>query len=84
MGGYLMDMMAPRIRRRALITLVKAYRPALTLSRLCALLAFDDATQAREFLESHSAAIEPGDKIDCRKAMQALASKDTGKKLGPG
>lgn len=83
MGGYIMDLIAPRIRKFACIILFKAYRPALTLAPLCQLLAFEDEKQALEFLQKLEVEVEPTGRIDCRKAMQALASKDTMLKLGP-
>ena len=83
MGGYIMDFMAPRIRKFACIVLFKAYRPALSLELLCRLLAFENEAQALEFLQKLEVEVESSGKIDCRKATQALASKDSMLKLGP-
>ncbi|GJE91130.1 hypothetical protein PsYK624_072790 [Phanerochaete sordida] len=54
MGAYIMDHFIDRERARALIIMSKAYM-TLRLSFISTELAFDNATQAKEFLDQHRA-----------------------------
>jgi hypothetical protein len=55
MGGYLMDCYVKRERLVALNTICKAYRPAISISFLVSLLAFEDAETCRAFLKESGA-----------------------------
>lgn len=78
-----MDLIAPRMRRFALIIATKAYRPTLTVAQVQSLLGYQDEENTREFLRSHEVTIRKGGIIDGKEASQALASKDIIPRLGP-
>lgn len=78
-----MDWIAPRVRKFALIAIVKAYRPTLKLDYLQRLLAFKSPAGLKEFLASHDVTVRRDSTIDCKEASQILAPKDSLLKLGP-
>lgn len=79
MGAYIMDHFIDRERTRALIIMTKAYL-SLRLSFISTELAFDNVTQAKEFLEQHRVGNffknpnSPDDEkiMDCKAAHQTL------------
>ncbi|KAI0319631.1 SAC3/GANP/Nin1/mts3/eIF-3 p25 family-domain-containing protein [Amylostereum chailletii] len=79
MGAYIMDHFIERERIRALLTISKSYHK-IALSFVTDELAFDAATDARDFLVKHGAAqfsnpaSPDGDKVfDCKQALPALS-----------
>jgi hypothetical protein len=77
-------MIAPRVRKFALIAICKSYRPALSLEQAQTLLAFRERAALLELLASLEVSVGSDGKVDCKAASQALLSKDTMAKLGPG
>ena len=77
MSGYVMDLMMPRERRKALKTMARAYRPDLPLEHIQRELAFESAAECVKFLkESHMVVITAPDgtmKMDCKASCAALA-----------
>ncbi|KAN0062506.1 hypothetical protein ACQY0O_005037 [Thecaphora frezii] len=57
MNGYVMDHFVERERVNALLVMAKVYRPSLSLSYIASELAFNDASEAHDFLSSHGAAL---------------------------
>ncbi|VDP03037.1 unnamed protein product [Soboliphyme baturini] len=66
MCSYLMDLFLPRERRRAVKTLLTAYRPFVTVKFVTSFLGFSNAEDCLEFLTSLSIPVVEGAKIDCR------------------
>jgi len=61
MGSYLMDIKVEQIRKQALRTVCRAYRPTMPLELLMSQLNFDqeeEREEAYEFLKEHGAAIQ--------------------------
>lgn len=77
MGAYLMDLFIPRERSMTLITMLKAFRPTLSLSYVSKTLAFTSEAECKNWLIS-----EVGDYsfvsnniIDCKSTLAAIISK---------
>ncbi|TKY88923.1 hypothetical protein EX895_002164 [Sporisorium graminicola] len=57
MNAYIMDHFVERERINALLIMSKCYRPSIALSFIAEELAFQDVTEANEFLAANSAAV---------------------------
>ena len=72
MGGWIMDLMVPRERRRALRIMLGAYRPTLPVAVVNHQLGFEDEAKCRKFLAENSAVYAPdGTALDCKASIQA-------------
>ncbi|KAI0077733.1 hypothetical protein K474DRAFT_1684148 [Panus rudis PR-1116 ss-1] len=79
MGAYIMDHFVPRERARALMVMTRAYR-TLPLSYIQHELAFDSATETKDFLNEHKAGTWQNPNapdielvLDCKPAYTGLA-----------
>lgn len=77
MSAYLMDLFVPRERSIALNTMLKAYRPTLSISHLVKVLSFTSEDQCRNWLKEELSAYFDcsGSVIDCKNALAAINSK---------
>lgn len=76
MSAYLMDLFIPRERSIALITMLKAYRPTLSISHLTKLLGFSSDDQCRSWLNEDLYNFDcSGNVIDCKTALTVINSK---------
>lgn len=77
MGAYLMDLFVPRERSLALNTMLKAFRPTLSVAYLTKILAFSSKDECINWLKTelgdHSSV--SNNIIDCKSALSAIISK---------
>lgn len=80
MSAYVMDLMIPRERRKALRTMIRAYRPTVPVSMVARELAFDGEEECVKFLqEAHmvlTKAPSGGLRLDCKASDAALRRLD--------
>jgi len=77
LSPYLMDFLVQRVRDRAFISIVSAYRPTISIEHIRDSLCFRDLEETRQFLRQHSAAFvqekgEPIFWIDCKASLKVL------------
>lgn len=67
MSGYLLDFMVDRVRVAAYVSMVAAYRPAISVLHLQECLGFLDEEEAMRFLvEQDAVLVEDASAIDCK------------------
>jgi hypothetical protein len=68
MGGYVMDMFVARERKKALLTITKAYLPTVPVEFLLKQLSFDDKKECATFLAEQNVKFGEGkpDEVDCK------------------
>ncbi|KAL3098962.1 hypothetical protein niasHS_000950 [Heterodera schachtii] len=67
MTGYVMDMFIDRERTEFLITVLKAFRPDVSVAVLLNWLQFDTEKALNDFLVQRGIEVEEGGTLDCRK-----------------
>lgn len=76
MGAYLMDLFVPRERTAALNTILKAYRPTISIPFICKTLAFPSEDDCRSWLKNELGDLEIfNNTIDCKTALSKLILK---------
>ncbi|XP_065212118.1 leukocyte receptor cluster member 8 homolog [Planococcus citri] len=79
MASYLIDLFVPRIRKSAVTTMIKAYRPYLPVSYIKDILGFESDTQCAAFLKEMDVIFSDDElsKIDCKASSTKLPAATT-------
>lgn len=76
MGAYLMDLFISRERITAFNTMIRAYRPTLSLSFICETLGFNSMDDCKAWLQKELGEFQMSNsKIDCKFYLSKLISK---------
>ena len=72
MGAYLIDLFVPRERYSALLTILKAYRPTISISFITKTLAFSSEDECKTWLSNELDGFNALDKVlDCKAILSS-------------